>query len=130
MLDFRSEKGKRSVSQHETADGRGNHDTDLEAEHMINRSDERHCFRLLLTDRCYYISEFIISLSDRFIRSMYPTRYKIRNWLPKTNSIEQMLSLLLLIVSLPTQFIFNGGGNKIQVSPLLLRDTLLPSRAC
>lgn len=36
-------------------------------EKMINRSDERHCFRLM-KDRCYYVSESIMKASTNISR--------------------------------------------------------------
>lgn len=36
-------------------------------EKMINRSDERHCFRLM-KDRCYYISESLMKASTAIAR--------------------------------------------------------------
>lgn len=36
-------------------------------ERMINRSDERHCFRLI-KDRCYYISESVMKASTSISR--------------------------------------------------------------
>jgi ribosome biogenesis protein Nip4 len=36
-------------------------------EKMINRSDERHCFRLM-KDRCYYVSESIMKASTNIAR--------------------------------------------------------------